>query len=107
MAYRQLTLTTGEDVLARLANSDASQQADQTPNQLGTHFYAGGAVPIATTTGTDTLGIATQVWLSEVRISQNTLITGISYLIGSVGGTDKAIAILYDANGNKLAWSAL
>src|SRR5690606_7760259 len=33
--------------------------------------------------------------------------TGVSYLVGSVGGTDRAYAVLYDANGAVLANSTL
>lgn len=72
-----------------------------------THNYAGGFVPVATTGGTDTAGIATKIWVSEVFIPANSTITGISYLIGSVGGTDKVVVLLFDSAGNVLATSAL
>src|ERR1017187_3587650 len=107
MAYRQLVYGTAEDQLTRMANLEADIQANETPGQRGSHSYAGEWVPQTTTAGTDTAGVATQVWVTELKMGGNTLITGISYLIGSVGGTDKAIAILYDSNGNVLANSAL
>lgn len=107
MSYRLLTLNTGEDWLARIANLEAFDQGGSIPGLRGTHIYAGQAQPALSTTGTDTFGIATQLWVCEIRIDGNMSLTGLSYLIGSVGGTDKAIAILYDSLGNVLANSAL
>jgi hypothetical protein len=107
MAYSQLVYVTPEDWLTRLANIEAYLQGNAGVSARGTHYYAGEYVPLTATTGTDTVGVATQVWIGELRIGSNTLVTGISYLIGTVGGTDKAIAILYDSNGNVLATSAL
>jgi len=74
---------------------------------LGSHHYAMFVPASLSAGGTDTFGIATQLWVSEIRIGGNTLITGLSYLIGSVGGTDKVIVALYDVNGNLVANSAL
>jgi hypothetical protein len=97
-----------EDLSTRVGNLEAFEISKQNPGLLGLHFYAGGFVPPALATGgTDTTGIATQLWVSELRINANTLITGLSFLIGSVGGTDKVIVSLYDANGNLVANSAL
>ncbi|HEX4275826.1 MAG TPA: hypothetical protein VHZ74_10745 [Bryobacteraceae bacterium] len=79
----------------------------QTSATSGTHNYAAGFVPAATTTGTDTAGIATKIWVSEVFIPTNETLTGISYLIGSVGGTDKVVVFLFDSGGAVLATSAL
>lgn len=90
----KVALTLKASGLAEIAQYSATQD---------THNYAGGVVPTATTSGTDTFGIATVIWVSEVFIPANSLITGVSYLIGSVGGTDKAIAVLYDAAGNVVA----
>lgn len=74
----------------------------------GTHFYVGAFTPATlAAAGTDSAGVATQLWVGEVRIPCNTLLTGISFLIGSVGGTDKVIVALYDVNGNLVANSAL
>jgi hypothetical protein len=75
--------------------------------QFGTHYYTAGYVPPTLTSGTDTAGVANKIWVAEVRIDKNTLITGISWLIGATGGTDNVIAILYDRLGNVLATSAL
>ena len=106
--YTTLNQPLLEDFISRVLNLEALAVTKQQPGLLGAHFYAGGFVPAALASGgTDTAGVATQVWVGELRIDGNTPITGLSYLIGSVGGTDKAIAVLYDANGNVLATSAL
>jgi len=107
MGVQKLAVTSGEDWIARLQNVENDLQASEVTSLRGTHIYAGEFVPQTTTTGTDTAGVATQIWVGELRIGSNTLLTGLSYLIGSVGGTDKAIAILYDSAGNVLANSAL
>lgn len=71
------------------------------------HFYAGGVAPLVTTTGTDTTGIATVTWINELIIPCNATLTGISYLIGSVGGTDHVVVVLFDSSGAVVAHSAL
>ena len=60
----------------------------QTSASQDTHNYAGGFVPAANVSGTDTAGIATKIWVSELFIPANQVVTGVSFLIGSVGGTD-------------------
>ena len=72
-----------------------------------TNVYAH-TVPAATTSGTDTFGVVdNSMFVTAITLPCNMTITGISYLIGSVGGTDKAIAVLFDSAGNPLAWSAI
>ncbi len=107
MAYLQLTETNPVTLSGRIDAIEADLNAREVTSIAGTHLYAGEFVPAALTTGTDTAGVSTVIWVSELRINGNVLITGLSYLIGSVGGTDKAIAILYDSAGNVLASSAL
>lgn len=107
MSYQQLVFAAAETMFDRLSNIETDLQAKEVASLLGTHSYLTGGAPATTTTGTDTTGIANQIWAGELRVFANTLITGISYLIGSVGGTDKAIAILFDASGNVLANSAV
>jgi len=108
MAYQQLAQPTPETWLQRLANIESLLIAKDAVGVLGPHFYAGGFVPSSLSAGgTDTAGVSTVVWVCEMRIQGNQLLTGISYLIGSVGGTDKVIVALYDSAGNLLANSAL
>jgi hypothetical protein len=58
------------------------------------------------TYGTDSTPVATEVYIAEIHTKSNVTLTGVEYLIGSVGGTDKAIAVLYDTDGKVLANSA-
>jgi len=81
--------------------------AVQTSATTWKHQYAGGITPIATTSGTDTAGINGTVFISEIFVPANMTLTGLSFLIGTVGGTDKAIAMLFSSAGALLANSAL
>jgi hypothetical protein len=71
-----------------------------------THFGTYG-VPASLTAGTDTTPVSGTVFYGEVVIPVGATLTGIGYLIGSVGGTDKAIVALYDSTGAVVANSAL
>lgn len=79
----------------------------QTSTTTAKHFYAGYAVPAIATTGTDTAGVNGTVFVSEVFVPANFTATGISFLIGSVGGTNNAIVMLFNSAGALLANSAL
>lgn len=59
------------------------------------------------TYGTDSTPVSGTVYVGELWVPANATITGVSYLIGSVGGTDKAIVALYSSAGAVLANSAL
>lgn len=61
----------------------------------------------ALTGGTNTTPVAGTRYSCSVFIPHELTITGIGYLIGTVGGTDKAIVELHDADGKLLAYSAL
>ena len=63
--------------------------------------------PATATSGTDTAFATGSQFVSSVFVPVNKSITGIGYLIGSVGGTDKVYAVLYDAAGAVLANSDL
>lgn len=65
-------------------------------------LWVGGFIPDSLTAGTDTTGVANQQWIGSLWLSHNMTLTGVSYLIGSVGGTDKAIVALYNAAGTTL-----
>lgn len=71
------------------------------------HPYAGGVAPVATTTGTNVTPTADLVYFSEVFLPTNAGLTGISYLIGTVGGTDKVIVMLFNSEGALVANSAV
>lgn len=59
--------------------------------------------PVAATSGTDTACTNGTVYTGSVFVPENCTITGIQYLIGSVGGTDKVVVALYDKTGTLLA----
>jgi hypothetical protein len=107
MSYLQLPTTTPIVLGDRVTNLETTMGLGQVPGFSGAHKYSLGGPPATLTSGTDTTGIAQAIWVTEHQIEKNTLITGISYLIGTVGGTDKAIAILYSSTGAVLATSAL
>lgn len=57
-------------------------------------------------TGTDTAFADTVQFVSSIFLPVNKTLTGVGYLIGSVGGTDLAYAVLYNADGSVVAQSA-
>lgn len=70
------------------------------------HWSAAGA-PDAVATGTDSAGVAANAFVSAIFIPVACTLTGLSFLIGGTGGTDKAIAYLWDKDGVLLANSAV
>lgn len=69
--------------------------------------YVGEAQPATNTTGTDTACTNGTIYVGAIFLGSNCTITGLSYLIGSVGGTDKVISYLFDSTGAVVANSAL
>lgn len=63
--------------------------------------------PIAATSGTDKTPADGTQWVTSIFIPGNITATGIGYLVGSVGGTDRTYAVLYDADGAVVANSTL
>lgn len=63
--------------------------------------------PVLATAGTDTACTNGTGYVSSLWLPCNKTLTGIFYLIGSVGGTDKVVASLHDGTGALLANSAL
>lgn len=55
--------------------------------------------PIAATSGTDTTPADGTQFVTSIFVPCNFTVTGVKYLIGSVGGTDKVYAALYTAAG--------
>jgi hypothetical protein len=107
MSYLQLSQPTPESLLDRVAALETLEVTARATGIDGQHFYAGTFVPASLSTGgTNTQGVANAIWVSELRISGNVLLTGISVLLGGTGGTDHIMAILYDQYGNVLAHSA-
>jgi hypothetical protein len=69
-------------------------------------FYAGNWNPVAATSGTDTTPAEKKLFLCSVYLPITKTITGIGYLVGSVGGTNKAIAGLFNSDGVKIGNSS-
>jgi len=68
------------------------------------HWAAGGAVALATS-GTDQAPTnGPRQWV-EIQIPYNVTLTGIGYLVGSVGGTDSVVVALYNSAGTAVARS--
>lgn len=63
--------------------------------------------PVAATSGTDTAFANGTQFVTSIFVPVNKTLTGVGYLVGSVGGTDKVYAVLYDADGAALANSSL
>ena len=61
----------------------------------------------ALTNGTDTAPVAGTRFTCSLLIPHNVTLTGIGYLLGTVGGTDLVILELHDADGTLIANSAL
>lgn len=59
--------------------------------------------PSVATSGTDTTPASGTQFVTSIYLPFNMTITNISYLIGSVGGTDKVYAVLYSSAGAVLA----
>lgn len=55
--------------------------------------------PVAATTGTDTTPASGTQFVTSIFVPCNMTITNVNYLIGSVGGTDKVYAAVYDSTG--------
>lgn len=62
--------------------------------------------PIAATSGTDTACSNGTVYTGSVFVPANVTVTGIQYLVGSVGGTDSVVVALYNKTGTLVANSA-
>jgi hypothetical protein len=70
-----------------------------------TVFWAKGGAPTAVATGTDTQPAAgTRYWV-ELDIPYNATLTGLSYLVGTVGGTDSVMVNLFNSAGTLVATS--
>lgn len=69
-------------------------------------IWGTGGSTVLATAGTDTACTNGTSYFAELNITGLRSLTGIFYLVGSVGGTDKVIVVLYDNTGAVLANSA-
>jgi hypothetical protein len=70
-----------------------------------TVFWAKGGTPTAVATGTDSPATAGDRYWSEIELPHNATLTGLSYLVGSVGGTDSVQVNLFNSSGTLVATS--
>ncbi len=70
-----------------------------------THIWAAGGSVVLATSGTDVACSDGDRYWVELMIPYNVTLTGISYLIGSVGGTDSVVAQLFSSAGVEVATS--
>ena len=68
--------------------------------------YSDAGAPAALTTGTDQTPVSGTVYFGSLQLAHRMEVTGVGYLVGSVGGTDSAIVAIYDTNGVVIANSA-
>jgi len=61
----------------------------------------------STAQGTDTAAVAGRFFVTDLYLPVSCTLTGVAWLVGSVGGTDKAIVALWNAAGEVLATSNL
>lgn len=107
------TVPVNDALLVHLAGVEAFTGAKQfsagiaPAATLTTPRWSGGIGVLLATAGNDTACTAGDIYWAPIFVPCNETITGINYLIGSVGGTDKAIVALYSATGVLLANSAL
>ena len=70
-----------------------------------THIWAAGGSVVLATAGTDVAcADGTRFW-TELMIPYNVTLTGLSYLVGSVGGTDSVVVQLVNSAGTEVATS--
>lgn len=63
--------------------------------------------PIAATSGTDTACSNGTAYCGSIQVPGNMTITGVGFMVGSVGGTDSVVVSLHDSAGVLLANSLL
>jgi hypothetical protein len=66
-----------------------------------------GAVAYTSINTNGTTLSATTMYCSEIDVQGSKYVTGLADLLGSTGGTDKHLVVLYDATGNLIANSAV
>jgi hypothetical protein len=61
----------------------------------------------STQQGTDTAAVAGRFFITDLYVPVSCSLSGIAWLVGSVGGTDKVLVALWGADGSLLATSSL
>jgi len=77
------------------------------PRTFPANIWGSGGSTVLATAGTDTACTNGTAYFASIYIPYVRTLTGVFYLVGSVGGTDSVIVTLYDDVGTLLANSAL
>ncbi len=77
------------------------------PDVAGVSTVHQNAQVTVATTGGDTAGVNGTTWYSSLVVRYPSTLTGLAYLIGATGGTDKAIVAFWDSTGAVVANSEL
>jgi hypothetical protein len=93
--------------VVHVASSQTQAFTGATSFPIGTYSGAHNWQAIAETSGTDTTPANNTQFVTSIFLPANMTLTGASYLIGSVGGTDRVYAVLYSSAGAVLANSTL
>lgn len=72
---------------------------------VSTHIWGVGGSVVLATSGTDAAATNGDRYWTEIMIPYNVTLTGVSYLIGSVGGTDSVVVQLFNSAGTEVATS--
>ena len=70
-----------------------------------TVIWSQGGSGLLVTSGADIAMSDGDSYWSEIIIPYNMTITGLTYLVGSVGGTDSVMLVLHNSAGTPVAWS--
>lgn len=112
--HSNLTVFAVANEVARLATVAGDSLTALTPSATGgvtpisaaSAVYAGGGPPGATTDGNDTTPVSGTIYVAGIYLPENKTLTGVSFMNGTVAGTDKVITALYSTAGVLLANSA-
>lgn len=72
---------------------------------VSTHIWTAGGSVVLATAGTDAACTNGDRYWTEIMIPYNVTLTGVSYLVGSVGGTDSVVVQLVNSSGTEVATS--
>ena len=99
---------TGNTLIAGTANVTGilTPAAGVTNPTESTHIWPVGGSVVLATAGTDAAASDGDRYWTEIMIPNNVTLTGVSYLVGSVGGTDSVVVQLCNSAGVEVATSA-
>jgi hypothetical protein len=96
-------------ISASISYVEVQQKIPQSAVDTGSNlpgFFVGHWSPNTAESGTDTTPAEKKLFTGSLFLPVNKKIKGIGYLVGSVGGTNKAVAGLFDSTGTLLANSS-